>query len=187
MGEFSGMVREAMRAQGIDAASCDFRDTEIKGPHYKGDVRDIIGDGWHALVAHPSCRDLAVSGARWFDQKRADGSQQAALDFFIFLDTYTAIPFRAVENPVSVVATMHRPPDQYYHPWMHGHGETKKTGLWLTGFPPLVPSNIVDGRSDRIHKMGPGPLRERERSRTLPGVAAAMAAQWAPILKEHFQ
>jgi|TARA_R110002051_G_scaffold179045_2_gene248870 hypothetical protein len=139
-------------------------------------VLEILDDGgWDLMVAHPPCQHLAVSGARWFPQKQVE--QRDALNFVrTLLDAN--IPRIALENPVSIISTHIRKPDQYIQPWMHGHGECKKTGLWLKGLPLLTPSNVVEGRADRIHKMGPGPNRWRERSRTLVGIAAAMADQW---------
>ena len=130
------------------------------------------------MVAHPPCTHLAVSGARWFPAKRASGEQQAALDFVrLLLDA--PIPHIALENPVSIISSKIRKPDQVIQPWQFGHGETKATCLWLRGLPALKPSNVVSGRSHRIHEMSPGKNRGHERSRTLPGIAAAMADKWS--------
>jgi site-specific DNA-cytosine methylase len=173
--EYSGAVRDAFRAQGHDAMSCDLLPTEVDGPHYQGDV---IGDGWDLMVAHPPCTDLAVSGARHFPAKIADGRQGAALDFVRrLLDA--PIDRIALENPISVISSKIRKPDQIIQPWMFGHGEVKATCLWLKNLPLLTPTNIVDGREARVHRMPPGPNRWKERSRTLPGVAAAIADQWS--------
>lgn len=175
--EYSGRVRDAFIARGHNAVSCDLLPTEVPGPHYQGDVFDILDDSWDLVIGHPPCTHLAVSGARWFPQKRADGRQQAAIDFFMALAN-ASIPRIALENPVSIMSTQWRKPDQIIQPWQFGHGETKATCLWLKGLPLLTPTNIVDGRQPRIHHMAPGPDRWRERSRTYQGIADAMAAQW---------
>lgn len=176
--EYSGVVRDAFRARGHDAWSCDYLPSETDSTyHLQGDVVAWIQDGWDLMVAHPPCTDLAVSGARWFPEKRADGRQQAALDFVqLLLDA--PIPRIALENPVSIISSHIRKPDQIIQPWMFGHGETKATCLWLKGLPLLVPTDVVAGRVARVWNMSPGPLRWKERSRTLPGIAAAMADQW---------
>lgn len=212
--EFSGIVREAFRKRGHDAWSCDVLETEIPGQHIQGDVLAVLGDGWDLMIAHPPCTHLAVSGARWFHEKRRE--QEDAVEFFMALIN-APIPRIAVENPVSVMSTRYRKPDQIIQPWMFGHGETKATCLWLKGLPALKPTNIVapewavlpDGRIhmskkgkrdnpthfltgrirvlkgeqlkqwERIHRMPPGPDRWKERSRTYPGIADAMAMQWA--------
>ncbi len=176
--EYSGAVRDAFRARGHDAMSCDLLPTEVDGPHYQGDVFDVIEDGWDLMVCHPPCTDLAVSGARHFPAKIADGRQGAALDFVRrLLDA--PIERIALENPISVISSKIRKPDQIIQPWMFGHGEVKATCLWLKNLPLLTPTNIVDGREARVHRMPPGPNRWKERSRTLPGVAAAIADQWS--------
>lgn len=175
--EFSGVVRDAFRARGHVALSVDLLPTEQPGPHIEGDVLRFIDDGWDLMIAHPPCTDIAVSGARWFPAKRADGRQGRALAFVqSLLDA--PIPRIALENPVSIISSAIRKPDQIIQPWQFGHGETKATCLWLKGLPPLVPTDIVVGREARVHRMAPGPDRWRERSRTLPGIAAAMAEQW---------
>lgn len=173
--EYSGIVREAFIARGHNAWSCDLLDTEIPGPHYKGDVGDILGNGWDLMICHPPCTHLAVSGARWFKDKQAE--QAAALDFVrLLLDA--PIPRIALENPVSIISSRIRKPDQIIQPWQFGHGETKATCLWLKGLPKLVPTDIVPGREARVHKMPPSPDRWKDRSRTYPGIATAMAHQW---------
>ena len=176
--EFSGVVRDAFTALGHDAMSCDLEPSETPGWHYTGDVRDVLkpGFGWDLMVAHPPCTHLAVSGARWFAEKREE--QAEALDFVrLLLDA--PIPRIALENPVSVISSRIRKPDQIIQPWMFGHGETKATCLWLKGLPKLVPTDVVDGREPKVHYMSPGPNRARERSRTYAGIAAAMADQWS--------
>ena len=129
------------------------------------------------MLAFPPCTHLAVSGARWFPAKRKDGSQAAAIKFVKELAAMN-IPRIAIENPIGILSTIWRKPDQIIQPWQHGHGETKATCLWLKGLPLLVPSNIVEGREPRVHHASPGPDRWKERSRTLPGIAEAMAEQW---------
>ena len=173
--EYSGAVRDAFRAAGHDAMSCDLLPSEIPGPHHQGDVRDVLGDGWDLMVAHPPCTHLAVSGARWFHEKQAE--QAEALDFVRLL-LEAPIPRIAVENPVSIISTRIRKPDQVIQPWQYGHGETKATCLWLKNLPALKPTQIVDGREARVHRMPPGPNRWKERSPTYAGIAGAMAAQW---------
>jgi hypothetical protein len=177
--EYSGEVRDAFARLGHDAMSCDLLPTERAGPHYQGDVTGILGDGWDLMVAHPPCTHLAVSGARWFSLKRQE--QREALEFVRLL-LAAPIPRIALENPVSVISSRIRKPDQVIQPWQFGHGEVKATCLWLKNLPPLVPSNIVDGREARVHMMPPGPDRWKERSRTLPGIAAAMAEQWSRLI-----
>jgi site-specific DNA-cytosine methylase len=173
--EYSGTVRDEFIAAGHDAISCDLLSTEVPGPHYQGDVTDILGDGWDMMIAHPPCTHLAVSGARWFKDKVKQ--QREALDFVRMLMN-APIPRIAIENPVSIISSRIRKPDQVIQPWMFGHGETKATCLWLKGLPKLTPTNIVEGREARIHKMPPSPDRWKERSRTYAGIAAAMAQQW---------
>lgn len=174
--EFSGAVRDAFLALGHDAVSCDLLPSESDGPHMQGDVLSIITDpGWDLMVAHPPCTHLAVSGARWFKDKQQE--QAEALDFVRAL-LEAPIPRIALENPVSVISSRIRKPDQIIQPWQFGHGEVKATCLWLKNLPPLVPTDIVDGRVARVHRTPPGPDRWKERSRTLVGIASAMAAQW---------
>lgn len=181
--ESSGVVREAFRARGHDAWSADLLPADDGSPfHLQGDARLHLRDGWDLLIAHPPCTHLSVSGARWFNEKRE--VQQDALDFFCrFL--CAPVPRIAVENPVSVVSSWVRPPDQIIQPFMFGHGETKATCLWLKGLLPLQPTAWVEGREARVHMMPPGPDRWKERSRTLPGIAAAFASQWSePVQQE---
>lgn len=175
--EYSGRVRDAFIARGHDAMSCDLLPTESPGPHYQGDVRDVLYGDWDLMIAHPPCTHLAVSGARHFAAKRASGVQQEAVEFVRML-LAARIPKIALENPISIISTAIRKPDQVIQPWQFGHGETKATCLWLKGLPSLTPTDIVDGREARVHRMPPSPDRWKERSRTYLGVAKAMAEQW---------
>ncbi len=185
--EFSGVVRRAFRTLGHDAWSCDLLPAEdwprwedgrpCSNYHYQDDIRTILHlrPWWDLMIAHPPCTHLAVSGARWFKDKQRE--QAEALDFVrLLLDA--PVPRIALENPISIISSRIRKPDQIIQPWQFGHGETKATCLWLKGLPKLVPTDIVEGREARVHRMPPGPDRWKERSRTLPGIAAAMAAQW---------
>ncbi len=177
--EFSGIVREAFRKRGFDAWSCDLLPTEILGPHLQADVLSIINSGkWDLMIAHPPCTYTAVTGSRWY---KDDPRRQEGVDFFMKL--YNAdIPHIAVEHPVSVVSGRFRKPDQYIQPWEFGHGETKKTGLWLKNLPKLKPTNIVNGRHPRVWLEPPSKDRWKNRSRTYQGVANAMADQWGAVL-----
>ena len=175
--EYSGRVREAFRALGHDAWSCDLLPAEDESPfHIQGDVLGLL-DGWDLMIGHPPCTHLAVSGARHFEEKRSDGRQQEAIDFFMTL-AHAPIPRIAIENPVCIMSSEWREPDQIIQPWQFGTGETKATCLWLKGLPPLVPTNIVSGRHPRVWLMPPSEDRWKERSRTDPGIAQAMARQW---------
>ena len=175
--EYSGKVRDAFLALGHDAMSCDLLSTDVDGPHYQGDVFDIINDGFDLMIAHPPCTHLAVSGARHFAAKQASGVQQEALQFVQrLLDA--PIERIALENPISIISSRIRKPDQIIQPWMFGHGETKSTCLWLKNLPLLTPTNIVEGREARIHKMPPSADRWKKRSETYQGIASAMAQQW---------
>ena len=176
--EYSGRVRDAFIKLGHDAMSCDLLPTDVEGPHYQGDVFDIIDQGWDLMIGHPPCTHLSVSGARHFAAKRADGRQQAAIAFFMRLANAN-IPRIAIENPICIMSSEWRKPSQILQPWQYGHGETKATCLWLKGLPLLTPTNIVEGRSDRIHKLPPSPDRWKLRSTTYQGIADAMAAQWS--------
>ena len=188
--EYSGRVRDAFTAMGHDATSVDLLPSEtdgtsfvsghtsLKGRHIIGDVFDVIkNEHFDLMIAHPPCTDLATSGARWFAEKRADGRQQKALQFVQDLMD-APIEKIAIENPVSIISSHIRRPDQYIQPWQHGHGETKKTGLWLKNLPLLKPTNIVDGREQKVWLMAPSEDRWKDRSRTLQGIASAMASQW---------
>jgi site-specific DNA-cytosine methylase len=181
--EFSGTVRDAFAHRGHYALSCDLQPSEKAGPHYQGDVFDLLAkdSNWDLMIAHPPCTHLAVSGARWFADKEVE--QLAALDFVRML-LEAPIPRIALENPVSIISSRIRKPDQIIQPWQHGHGEVKATCLWLKNLPPLVPTNIVEGREPRVHHASPGPDRWKVRSRTLPGIAKAMADQWGSLSAE---
>lgn len=173
--EFSGVVRDAFIARGHEAMSCDLLPTERPGPHYQGDVRAILGDGWDLAIFHPPCTHLAVSGARWFAQKQAE--QAEALEFVrTLLDA--PIPRIALENPVSIISSRIRKPDQIIQPWQFGHGETKATCLWLKGLPRLRATCVVEGREGRVWRLPPSPDRWKLRSATYQGIADAMAEQW---------
>ncbi len=187
--EFSGVVRDAFAKRGHNAWSCDVLPTDQSfGGHLQGDVRDYL-EGlkvqhryrgsellkWDLMIAHPPCTHLAVSGARWFKDKKLE--QKEALDFVrLLLDA--PIPKIALENPISIISSKIRKPDQIIQPWQFGHGETKATCLWLKELPLLEPTNIVPGREARIHKMPPSAYRSKLRSITYPGIADAMADQW---------
>jgi len=175
--EYSGVVRDAFIKLGHDAISCDLLPTDAPGPHYQGDVRDLLDYPFDLMIAHPPCTHLSVSGARHFAEKRMDGRQQAAVSFFMML-AKSDIPMIAIENPVCIMSSLYRKPDQVIQPWQFGHGETKATCLWLKGLPLLQPTNIVEGREARVHKMSPGPDRWKERSKTFSGIGEAMANQW---------
>jgi len=179
--EFSGVVRRAFRARGHDAWSCDLLEAEDGSEHHlHGDVLAHLRfrSGWDLLIAHPPCTHLAVSGARWFKDKLVE--QAEALDFVRQL-LAAPIPRIALENPISIISSKIRKPDQIIQPWQFGHGETKATCLWLKNLPKLVSTNIVDGREARVHRMPPGPDRWKERSRTFEGIAEAMADQWGNL------
>jgi site-specific DNA-cytosine methylase len=182
--EYSGAVRDAFIAQGHDAISCDLLPTDAPGPHYQGDVRDIIEDGFDLMVAHPPCTHLAVSGARWFKDKQVE--QAEALDFVRLLLS-APIGKIALENPISIISSRIRKPNQIIQPWQFGHPESKSTCLWLKNLPKLIPTDIlplpVSGRwSNQTpsgqNKLGPSPDRWKERSKTYQGIAEAMAQQW---------
>jgi site-specific DNA-cytosine methylase len=157
--------------------SCDLLPSEAPGPHYQGDVRDVLDYPWDLMIAHPPCTHLSVSGAKHFEAKRADGRQQSAVSFFMSL-ARACIPRIAIENPVCIMSSLWRKPDQTIQPWQFGHGETKATCLWLKGLPRLHPTKVVDGREARVHRMPPNADRWKERSRTYQGIADAMAEQW---------
>lgn len=175
--EYSGIVRDAFIDRGHDAISCDLLPTERPGPHYQGDVRDMLDFPFDLAIFHPPCTHLSVSGAKHFEAKRMDGRQQSAVSFFMML-TRSPIPRIAIENPVCIMSSLWRKPDQVIQPWQFGHGETKATCLWLKGLPKLRPTNIVDGRDQRIFRMPPSAERSKLRSKTYQGIADAMASQW---------
>ena len=174
--EFSGIVRDAFAARGHDAWSCDLLPSEHdNGRHLECDVSSVLKMNWNLMIAHPPCTHLAVSGARWFASKKFE--QPAALEFVRKLMD-APIARICIENPISIISSRIRKPDQIIQPWQFGHGETKATCLWIKNLPLLKPSNIVEGRQARVHRMPPGPDRWKERSRTFQGIANAMADQW---------
>ena len=183
--EFSGVVREAFAKKGHDAMSCDLLPTDIPGNHYQGDVFDIINDGWDLMIGHPPCTHLAVSGAAWFKQKIADGRQQQGIDFFMKL-SYANIPKICIENPVSIMSTKWRKPDQIVQPYMFGHKETKATCLWLKGLPKLISTSdlknetlaLPENERMRLHYLPPSIDKGKLRSITFQGIADAVADQW---------
>lgn len=183
--EFSGTVRDAFIAKGHDAMSCDLLPTETPGPHYQGDVRDVLDYPWDLMIAHPPCTDLATSGAAFFKGKRMNGSQQASASFFMML-AKSDIPRIAVENPVCVMSGLWRKPDQVIHPWMFGHPEQKATCLWLKGLPALTATDNVReymntlpiAERQRNRWLSPSADRWKIRSKTYDGIAKAMAEQW---------
>ncbi len=188
--EFSGIVRDAFIRGGHEAMSCDLLETESPGPHYKGDVLDVLDGGWDLMIGHPPCTFLTVSANKWMAHPKFPNRAQdreKAIEFFMAL--YNApIPKVAVENPIGVMSSSFRKPDCIVQPWMFGHGETKATCFWLRNLPPLVPTHINNGdlltqkappeREQRLHKLPPSKDRWKERSRTYPGIAQAMADQW---------
>jgi site-specific DNA-cytosine methylase len=184
--EYSGVTRRAFAARGHDVMSCDLLESEDNSPyHYTGDIRDMLAQPWDLMIAHPPCTDIAVSGAAWFKEKIADGRQERALDFVRFL-MMQDIPRIAIENPVSVISSKIRRPDQIVQPWMFGHKEQKATCLWLKGLPKLKATNDVKAEMmllpkrerERLHYLPPSPTRWKERSRTFTGIADAFAEQW---------
>jgi hypothetical protein len=180
--EFSGTVRDSFTRKGHIACSCDLLDSETEGWHYKGDIFDILDLGWDLLIAHPPCTYLTNSGVRWLTdnpQRWADLEEGAA--FFRSL-LECNIPKICIENPIPHKYATERIGQKYtqiIHPWQHGHGESKSTCLWLKGLPEIKPTNIVDGREQKVHLMPPGPNRWKERSRTYSGIAEAFAEQWS--------
>lgn len=190
--EYSGSVRDAFITAGCDAISCDILPTDVPGPHYTGDIADILNsEPWDLMVAFPPCTHLAVSGAKHFAAKRADGRQQTGIDFFLSLAN-ASIPRIAIENPIGIMSTVWRKPDQIIQPYHFGHEATKTTCLWLKDLPNLVPTNIVGKGTRHTTKGGnslptwynlpPGPDRWKIRSKTFSGIAEAMGTQWGSYL-----
>ena len=180
--EESQEVCKAFRKLGHEAYSCDIQECSGGHPewHIQGDVTELLRQKWDLIIAFPPCTDLAVSGARWFPEKKLDGRQQKSIDFFML---FTKIETSwAIENPIGIMSTIYRKPNQVIQPWQFGHGETKATCLWLNKLPNLLPTNIVDGREPNVWLMSPGPNRSKLRSKTFPGIAAAMAQQWGGTL-----
>jgi site-specific DNA-cytosine methylase len=193
--EFSGTVRDAFIKQGHDAMSCDLEPTDIPGPHYQGDVLDIIDNGWDLMIAHPPCTHLASSGARHFAKKIADGRQQQGIDFFMALANCNISRY-AIENPIGIISSKWRKPDQIIQPWQFGHTTTKSTCLWLKNLPVLLPVNIV--QPNKIVTLSSGKKmsqwyyetgclnykngeRAKARNKTFQGIANAMAQQWGNL------
>jgi hypothetical protein len=174
--EYSGRVRDAFRRRGHDAWSCDLLECEADPSwHYQAPIESVLVNGWDLMIAHPPCTHLAVSGSRHFHRKQRE--QAEALDFVrLLMDA--PISRWCIENPVSIISTAIRPPDQIIQPWQFGHGETKATCLWLHNLPCIKSTDVVEGREPRIHMMPPGPNRWKERSRTFNGIAEAMGDQW---------
>lgn len=189
--ECSGRVREAFLALGHDAWSCDLLPAEdnVSGQpakqHYQVDWQTVLRwDTWDIVIGFPPCTHLCVSGSRWWPEKKADGRQQEAVEFFL---KFTEIKCAwAIENPIGLMSTLYRKPDQIIQPWQFGHGETKATCLWLHDLPKLIPTNVVAGRENRVHKMPPSPNRSTERSRTYQGIANAMANQWSAHFEDNW-
>lgn len=184
--EFSGVVRRAFRERGHEAYSCDLLDAADGSPHhYKADAVEVAyGEHWDLLIAHPPCTHLARSGARYFAEKRADGRQQQAVEFFMDLANADHIPRRCLEQPIGIMSKLWRPYDQMIQPYEFGHGEVKSTCLWLVCLPKLEPTCVVQGRSQRLYMLSPSAARAAERSTTYEGIAQAMAGQWGPLLHQ---
>jgi hypothetical protein len=188
--EYSGAVRDAFRARGHDAMSCDLLPTDAPGPHYQGDVRDVLGDGWDLMIAHPPCTYLSVSGMHWTRRGLRDPKLTEDALAFVRLLMDAPIPRIAIENPVSIISSRLRKPEQIVQPWQFGHDASKKTCLWLVGLPPLRPTRVIEPRlvngrqrwgnqtDSGQNRLSPSPDRWKIRSATFPGIAAAMADQW---------
>ena len=186
--EYSGRVRDAFTKLGHDAMSCDILETESPGNHFKGDVREVLGGGWDLMIAHPPCTYLTVSANKWYKdqperksgalvgQDRRDAREEAI--FFFMLLMTSNISKIAIENPIGVLSSRYRKPDQVIQPWQFGHGETKATCLWLKNLPKLESTNVVNGREQRLHLLPPSIDRAKIRSKTYQGIADAMAMQW---------
>ena len=192
--EYSGEVRDAMIARGHNAVSCDLLPTESIGPHFQIDALELIAhpeladvDQWDMLVAFPPCTDICVSGARYFKQKREDGRQQKAIDFFMAMAN-ADIPMICIENPVGIMSSVYRKPSQYIQPYLFGHDASKRTCLWLKGLPPLEPTDIIkkeryaNQTASGQNNLAPSPDRAKIRAKTYSGIAAAMADQWTPFV-----
>ena len=180
--EKSGRLRDALIRRGHDAISCDIEHSDPDGPHIQDDVLRHLADGWDAMIAFPPCTHICCSGARWFAEKRADGRQQQGIDFFMAI-VGADIPVIGTENPVGIMSTIYRKPDQIIQPWQFGHPESKATCLWLKGLPLLKPTKIMDCREQKVWRMAPSPERSEIRSRTYEGIAEAMADQWFGCVK----
>lgn len=188
--EYSGAVRDAFRARGHDAMSCDLLPTDAPGPHHQGDVGQVLGDGWDLMIAHPPCTYLSVSGMHWTRRGLRDPQLTENALEFVRLLMDAPIPRIAIENPVSVISTRIGKPDQIINPYQFGHDASKKTCLWLKGLPPLKPTQVIEPRivngrkrwgnqtDSGQNRLSPSPDRWKLRSATFPGIAAAMADQW---------
>jgi len=193
--EESQAVTKEFRKKGHEAYSCDILPCSGGHPewHFERSVKDLTAyqwmitdkQKWHwdIVIAFPPCTDLCVSGARWFKEKQSDGRQQASIDFFMHFVNHPC-PKIAIENPIGIMSTHYRKPDQIIQPWEFGHGETKATCLWLKGLPKLKPTNIVSGREQKIWRMAPSEDRARLRSKTYQGIAEAMAEQWGGMVAQ---
>jgi len=181
--EESQVVTIAMREMGIKAFSCDLQECSGGKPqwHIKENVLKVIKDKWDMIIAFPPCTHLCCSGARWFKEKQKDGRQKMAIDFFMHF-VYNDCKMIAIENPIGIMSTHYRKPDQIIQPWQYGHGETKATCLWLKGLPLLQPTKIVSERKNRIHFMSPSKERSKLRSKTYKGIAVAMSKQWGKLM-----
>jgi len=194
--EFSGTVREAFAAKGHDAWSCDLEPTDIPGNHYQGDVLEFINDGWDMMIAHPPCTYLTVTGNKWFKPEYKDRfptrqqDRQDAINFFMSL-VNAPIDKIAIENPIGIMSTMYKKPNQIIHPWQFGHEASKSTCLWLKGLDNLKPTDIVDKGEFVTYKSGKRMTkwyadaaskspkeRAKIRNKTFQGIADAMAEQW---------
>jgi len=181
--EESQAVTIEMRKLGVEAYSCDIEPCSGGHPewHIQGDVIPLLNWEWSLIIAFPPCTHLCVSGAKHFEQKRRDGRQQQGINFFMkFVDCKCEKV--AIENPIGIMSTIWRKPDQIIQPWQFGHGETKATCVWVKGLPSLKPTNIVNGRENKIWRMPPSEDRAKIRSKTFPGIAKAMAEQWGELL-----
>jgi len=191
--EYSGAVRDAFLRAGHDAMSCDLLPTDAPGPHYQGDVRDLLGDGWDLMVAHPPCTYLSVSGMHWTHRGLRDPQLTEDALAFVRLLLEAPVPRIALENPVSIINSRVRKPDQIVQPWQFGHDASKKTCLWLKGLPLLQPTQIIEPRiingrkrwgnqtNSGQNRLGPSDDRWKIRSATFPGIAQAMADQWGAL------
>ena len=181
--EESQAVTKEMRFLGLEAFSCDIEPCSGGYPewHIQEDVRILLKHNWGLVISFPPCTHLASSGARWFKEKKADGRQQQGIDFFLEFTKLGCL--WAIENPIGIMSTYYRKPDQIIQPWQFGHGETKATCLWLNKLPKLQPTNVVDGREQRVWRLPPTKDRAKLRSKTYKGIAKAMAEQWGNLIK----
>ncbi len=180
--KYSGTVRDEFTALGFDAWSCDFEPQETKGNHIQADVTTILNNGWDLMIAHPPCERLCVSGARWKYEK--DGWVEEQKEAISLVRALLNAPIKhiALENPIGIISSIIREPDQIIQPWCYGHGETKATCLWLKNLPLLRPTNIVNGRETRVHSLPPSPERKKLRAWKYKGIAKAMANQWGKYI-----